>query len=348
MTFPLPPLRDVAHLPFDTVIDTRSPAEYAEDHLPGAINLPVLSNEERAHVGTIYTQQSPFGARKIGGALVARNIAAHLDGPLARYDGSWQPLIYCWRGGQRSGAFTLWLREVGWRAQKLAGGYQAYRRAVVSQLYDTPLAHKILLLDGNTGTAKTELLARVAERGGQTLDLEGFANHRGSVLGQRPGGQPSQKMFETRISAALASMDPERPVLVEAESSKVGDLLVPPALWTAMRAASRLQLRAAREDRVRYLCRAYADLFADLPLFKSCLALLTPMQGHARIAQWHAWAEAGAFEDLVADLIDRHYDSRYANKRDEARETTASLDVSLDAAGLDRAAETILARLGPV
>ncbi|MEM9248737.1 MAG: tRNA 2-selenouridine(34) synthase MnmH [Pseudomonadota bacterium] len=345
MTFALPSLQDLGHLPFDTLIDTRSPAEYAEDHIPGAINLPVLSNEERARVGTIYTQESPFLARKIGGALVARNIAAHLDGPLADHDGAWQPLIYCWRGGQRSGAFTLWLREVGWRAEKLAGGYRAYRRAIVAQLYDTTVPHRILLLDGNTGTAKTELLQRVARLGGQVLDLEGLANHRGSVLGLRPGGQPSQKMFETRISAALAGMDPEQPVLVEAESSKVGDLLVPPALWLAMRAAPRVQLHATPQDRVRYLCRAYADLFADLPLFKERLALLTPMQGRARIAEWHGWAEAGDFPRLVADLIDRHYDARYANKRDAGREGATPLSVSLDDAGLDRAAAALVSHM---
>jgi len=346
MTFPLPPLADLPHLPFDTLIDTRSPAEYAEDHIPGALNLPVLTNEERARVGTIYTQESAFKARKIGGALVARNIAAHLEGPLADKDGGWQPLVYCWRGGQRSGAFTLWLREVGWRAEKLQGGYQSYRRAVVRHLYDAPLPHRLLLLDGNTGTAKTELLARVAARGGQAIDLEGLANHRGSVLGLRPGGQPTQKLFETRLSAALAALDPARPVLVEAESSKVGDLLIPPSLWKPMRQAPRLRLVAPPGDRVRYLCRTYADLFADLPLFKARLALLAPIQGRARVAEWHRLAEAGTFEPLVADLIEHHYDRRYANKRDES--SGDSLSLTLDEAGLDRAADEIVARLARI
>ena len=346
MKTPLPPLAELPRLPFDTVIDTRSPAEYAEDHIPGAINLPVLSNEERARVGTIYTQDSPFTARKIGGALVARNIAAHLEGPLAEKEGDWQPLVYCWRGGQRSGAFGLWLREVGWRVRTLEGGYQAYRRAVVALLYDTALPHRIVLLDGNTGTAKTELLHRVAARGGQILDLEGLANHRGSVLGLRPGGQPSQKAFETRIAAALVALDPARPVLVEAESSKVGERLVPPALWAAMRAAPRLRLAAPVEDRVRYLCRAYADLFADLPLFKDRLALLTRLQGHARIAEWHALAEAGAFETLVHDLVARHYDSRYARHRQGHAAPAAEIALRLDTAGLERATDALMRHLG--
>lgn len=340
MRFELPPLSDLPNLPFDTLIDVRSPDEFAEDHMPGAINLPVLSNDQRAEVGTIYTQDSPFKARKIGGALVAQNIAAHLQGPLADMDGAWQPLIYCWRGGQRSGAFGLWLTEVGWRARVVKGGYQSYRRAVVQQLYETPLSERMILLDGYTGTAKTELLHLAAARGVQILDLEGMANHRGSVLGIRPGGQPSQKMFETRISAALAAMDPARPILVEAESSKVGELLVPPSLWKAMQRAPRIGLEASAEDRTRYLCRAYADLFADLPLFQGQLAKLVRLQGHAKIAEWQQQASEGKFEPLVRDLIDRHYDQRYRNSS-QGRAPQRTLTITLDEDGLRTAANQL-------
>ena len=131
-------LCDLGALPFDQVIDVRSPAEYAEDHLPGAISLPVLSDAERARVGTIYVQEDRFLARKIGAALVARNAAAHIEGPLADRDGGWRPLVYCWRGGQRSGAFTGILQQIGWRAETIAGGYRSYRRLVVAALYDSP------------------------------------------------------------------------------------------------------------------------------------------------------------------------------------------------------------------
>lgn len=348
MPITLTALTDLADLPFDDLLDVRSPAEFAEDHVPGAMSLPVLSNEERARVGTIYVQEAPFKARKIGGALVARNIAAHLEGPLAGMEGGWRPLIYCWRGGQRSGAFGIWLREVGWRAETLVGGYQSYRRAVVAQLYDGSLPHRVMLLDGNTGTAKTELLHMVAARGEQVLDLEGLANHRGSVLGIRPGGQPSQKMFESRISAALAALDPGRPVLVEAESSKVGDLLVPPSLWKAMRAAPRLHLEAEAGARARYLCRAYADLFADLPAFQRQLGLLVRLQGREQVEAWQAQAAAGAFEPLVRDLIDRHYDGRYRKSRERVPDPAATIALDLDAAGLDRAADRIAAIMGAV
>lgn len=348
MRIDLPPLTRLSALSYDTVIDVRAPAEFAEDRLPGAINLPVLSDAERARVGTIYVQEAPFKARKIGGALVARNIAAHLDGPLAGKDGAWRPLVYCWRGGQRSGAFALWLREVGWRVDTLAGGYQSYRRAVVAQLYDHPVPHRIVLLDGDTGTAKTALLHRVAARGGQIVDLEGLANHRGSVLGIRPGGQPSQKMFESRISAALAALDPTRPVLIEAESSKVGNLLVPPALWKAMRTAPRIQITAQPEERARYLCRAYADLFADLPAFQHQLGLLARIQGHARVAKWQEMAAEGAFEPLVRDLIDCHYDSRYRRARQGTPEPALHVTTTLDADGLDRTADGVCAAMAEI
>ena len=228
MALTFPTLADLLAHGHDTIIDVRSPAEFAEDRIPGAVNMPVLSNEERARVGTIYVQQSPFLARKIGAAMVFRNAARHVEGPLAGHGGGWRPLVYCWRGGQRSGSFSYLLREIGWRSETVAGGYRSYRRLVHRALYDTPLDRRVVLLDGYTGTAKTDLLRLLAARGEQVIDLEGLANHRGSVLGLRPGGQPAQKGFETRIAAALVALDPARPVIIEAESTKIGELSLPP------------------------------------------------------------------------------------------------------------------------
>ncbi|RDW11693.1 tRNA 2-selenouridine(34) synthase MnmH, partial [Paracoccus thiocyanatus] len=190
-------LSDPALAGFDTIIDTRTPLEYAEDHLPGAINLPVLSNEERAQIGTIYKQVSPFDARKLGGAMVAANAARHIAGPLAGFGGGWRPLVYCWRGGQRSGAFTSILSQIGWRAERLEGGYKAWRALVVARVA-APVAAPVLVLDGNTGSAKTEILARLAAARPSGRRPGGLANHRGSLFGAMPGGQPSQKRFESR------------------------------------------------------------------------------------------------------------------------------------------------------
>ena len=229
---------------YDTVIDVRSPAEFAEDHIPGAISLPVLDNEERARVGTIYKQQSPFLARKLGAALVFRNAADHIEQRLSHHEGGWRPLVYCWRGGQRSGSFAWMLGQIGWRSESIEGGYRTYRRLVNATLYDLPLPHRLVALDGFTGTAKTELLKRAAVRGVQVLDLEGCAEHRGSLLGATGQPQPSQKRFETRLAGVLSGLDPVRPVLVEAESSKIGERIVPPSIWDAMKVAPRIVVEA--------------------------------------------------------------------------------------------------------
>jgi len=194
------------HAGFDSVIDVRSPAEFAIDHVPGAINLPVLSNDERAEVGTLYVQTSPFEARKIGGALVMKNIAQHLSGVLSDKPRGWKPLVYCWRGGQRSGAMTWALAQVGWKSEQLKGGYKTYRALVKDALYDREMTRPVVLLDGNTGTAKTELLQILAARGVNVLDLEALANHRGSVFGGMAAPQPSQRMFERDILSALEAM----------------------------------------------------------------------------------------------------------------------------------------------
>lgn len=309
---------DLSHLidhGFDEVIDVRSPAEWAEDRVPGAMNLPVLDNDERARVGTIYKQVNPFAARKIGAALVARNAAAHIEGPLADRHGGWRPLVYCWRGGQRSNSFAMILGQIGWRVEVLEGGYKTWRGLVTRALYDTPLASPVVMLDGNTGTAKTEVLAHLAALGVQVLDLEGLANHRGSLFGARAGGQPAQRGFESALAVAMARLDPAQPVVVEAESSKVGNCRLPPMLWKAMQAAPRIEIAAPLAARARYLARAYADLTADRAELSRVIGLLRPLHPASVIADWHAMAAAGAFEPLAAELMERHYDPRYLGHR---------------------------------
>lgn len=348
MALTLSSLADLADHGFDTVIDVRSPAEYAEDHLPGAINLPALSDAERARVGTIYTQESPFTARKIGAALVARNVAAHLDGPLAGMEGGWRPLVYCWRGGQRSGSVATILREIGWRVEVLKGGYRSYRRAVVDSLYETAMPAPVVLLDGNTGTGKTELLARVSALGGQVLDLEGLARHRGSLLGGQPGGQPGQKAFESALAAQVVALDPARPVLVEAESSKIGDLILPPKLWEAMCAAPRIVVEAPPAARAAYLARAYADLAEAPEVLSERLSGLVPLQGRERVAGWQVLAREGAVELLAGELIAAHYDPRYAKSRERrvGRVLGRVTAEALDGAEMDRLARALNELLG--
>ncbi|MBI1395011.1 MAG: tRNA 2-selenouridine(34) synthase MnmH [Betaproteobacteria bacterium] len=297
---------------FDTVIDVRSPSEFAEDHVPGAISCPVLDDGERARVGTLYKQVSPFEARKVGAAIVARNIAGHIEARFLERPRNWRPLVYCWRGGKRSGSMTHILREVGWNAKQLEGGYKAFRRAVVSDLGTLPERLSFRVICGLTGSGKSRLLSALAERGAQVLDLEQAAAHRGSVLGDLPANpQPAQKHFETLLWQALRAFDAACPVYVESESKKIGALHVPDALIARMRASECLRVETDRAARVRLLAEEYAHFFDDPDRLVDRLRTLRPLHGHAVIERWAELVDARDWDTLVAELLERHYDPSY-------------------------------------
>ncbi len=306
---------DPAFAGVDDIIDVRSPSEFAEDHLPGAINLPVLDDDERARVGTIYKQVSPFDARKLGASLVAANAARHLRETLADRDGGWKAIVYCWRGGQRSGSFAGILKQIGWRIDTIEGGYKSWRSLVVDRVQTGPIAAPVVVLDGNTGSAKTAILQRLAARGVQVIDLEGLARHRGSLFGAFAGGQPSQKCFEGQLAIAIETLDPARPVLIEAESSRVGDLLIPKALWRAICAAPRIRLEVPLHERAAYSVRDYGDVVTDPARLCAITASLAPLHPAARIEIWQAQARDGDWRGLAEGLMRDHYDPRYLRHR---------------------------------
>lgn len=294
-------------------IDVRSPTEYADDHLPGAASHPALSDEERARVGTLHAQVSAFEARRVGAALVARNIAAMLEGPFAGRPRDWTPLVCCWRGGQRSRSLTYLLNEIGWRAVQLDGGYRAWRRHVVARLQTLPQEFRYRVVCGLTGSGKSRLIGALAEEGAQALDLEALARHRGSLLGDLPGDpQPSQRAFETALLVALERFDPARVVYVESESRKIGALQLPDALLSAMRAADCVRVATPSALRIALLKEEYAHFFDDRAALEARFARLVPLHGKATIERWTATAAAGDWDALVADLLTRHYDPMYA------------------------------------
>ncbi len=342
------PPAGVADVPgFEAVIDVRSPAEFAEDRLPGAINLPVLDDAERARVGTLYTQVSPFEARKVGAALVARRIAGHLESVMRDQPRRWRPLVYCWRGGQRSGAFVTWLRLIGWDARQLEGGYQAWRRDVIARLAALPPTLQFQVVSGPTGSGKTRLLQALAGQGAQVLDLEALAGHKGSVLGAVPGiEQPSQKAFETLLAQALAAFDPQQPVFVEAESRRIGRLHLPGTLVERMRASPCTAIEAGAAERVRFLLRDYAYLGDDRPALQASLAHLKGLQSNETLARWTRWAAEGELTLLFSELIAMHYDPAYGRSQRSSyvhhQAASAVRLGTLDDAGFAAAATEVL------
>jgi tRNA 2-selenouridine synthase len=336
---------------FDEVIDVRSPAEFALDHVPEAVNGPVLDDAERAQVGTLYEQVSPFDAKKIGAALVSRNIGRHIDEHFRSHGRSWRPLVYCWRGGQRSAAMAHVLRQIGWNAATLDGGYRAYRREVLAQLDELPGELRFRVLCGATGSGKSRVLEALAARGAQVLDLERLACHRGSLLGDLPGEpQPSQKMFDSQVWDALRGFDPARPVHVEAESKKIGQLQVPAALLERMRAGECLRLEVPAAERGRFLIEEYKHFLAEPAALKEKLRCLTAHYGHDVVGRWLGQADSGSWADLVADLLHTHYDPSYLHATtrnyllyDSGRRLSLE---RLDEAGIESAAAEI--SLSPV
>ena len=297
---------------FDEVIDVRSPGEYAIDHYPQARNCPVLDDTERARIGTAYKQTSAFEAKRMGAALVARNIAHHLETSFHERARDWRPLVYCWRGGGRSDAMCEILRRVGWRAARLRGGYRAYRRAVIEELTVRPQRHRFYVIAGRTGSAKSRVLVALQTLGAQTLDLERLARHRGSVLGEMPGEpQPTQKMFESLLWHALRHLDPEQPVFVEAESRKVGNVQIPGALIDAMRGAPCLMLDVPEPVRVAFLLGEYRHFLSDPDSLCNRLDALSAHYGNTAIEGWKSMARAGDHEQLVRVLLRMHYDPAY-------------------------------------
>ena len=299
---------------FDAVVDARSESEFAEDHLPGAVNWPSLNDEERALVGTLYKQVSPFEARKKGAALVSANVSRHIDRELLDKPKSWQPLVYCWRGGKRSGSLALVLDQIGFKVSLVEGGYKAFRGAVLDQLPELAQRLSYRVVCGPTGSGKTRLLHALAAAGAQVLDLEGLAHHRSSVLGLIPGEpQPTQKAFDTRVWDALRRFDPARPVYVESESKKVGNVTVPESLMTAMRASPCLRVELSDDERVKLLLEDYEFFVHDPQLFCRRLAALTELRGKAVVERWQALVQEGDMETVVRELLKTHYDPGYAS-----------------------------------
>ena len=297
---------------FDTIIDARTEAEYAEDHLPGAVNWPTLTNEERIVVGTMYKQINQFEAKKRGAAMAARNIAGHIEREILDKPKDWRPLAYCWRGGKRSGSLSLILDQIGFKTTLVDGGYKAFRAAVVADMEYQAQRLNFRVVCGTTGSGKTRLLHALAAQGAQVLDLEGLANHRSSVLGAVPGvPQPTQKRFDTLVWDTLRKFDPARTVFVESESKKVGNVSIATPLVERMRASPCINLTLSHDERIELLLEDYDFFVEQRDFFCERLDALVEARGKAVVEAWKAQVNTGDLHPVVSELLTEHYDPVY-------------------------------------
>lgn len=333
----------------DTIIDVRSPAEFAADHLPGAISAPILDDRERAQVGQVWHQDSPFQARRIGAAIASRNIARMLEEDFSERPPDWQPLVYCWRGGDRSAALASILASVGWRTRVLEGGYRAFRRHVIDELEERPGHLRWHVIAGRTGSGKSLLLQALQERGEQVVDLEGLARHRGSVLGLPPGTrQPSQKAFETALWDVLRRLDPARRVFVESESRRVGRCHLPNGVIEAIHNASCTRLQAPMSLRVRLLLEQYRHFIDDPAQLTTRLDRLLELHGHVRINAWKELIAQQRWPEFVESMLVLHYDPAYGRSmRSNFRHFEAGDTLTLEDAddAIERVATALAARV---
>jgi tRNA 2-selenouridine synthase len=330
----------------DEIIDVRTPAEFQIDHIPGAVNFPVLSNEERIIIGTKYKQESAFEAKKHGAVLIARNIAHHIDTVFKDRPKNWKPLIYCWRGGKRSGAMTHFLRQIGWQAEVLEGGYKNYRAYVVETLQEIPPKYRFQVITGKTGSAKSKILEELIYQGRQVLHLEDLAKHKGSVLGgSLLEEQPSQKYFESQILRKLKEFSTDDIVFIEAESKKIGTLQVPDTLMDSIRKSPCIRIEATIKARVDFLIDDYAYLIKNPSQLLKKLSLLKNIVGKEQLLQWEKHIHGGSWEALVESLLQLHYDRLYERSQENNFDTYASAPVfqteNLTAEGIEDLAQKI-------
>ncbi len=287
------------------VVDVRSPGEFLQGHIPGAVNIPLFSDEERAEVGTTYKQVSQEDALLLGLELVGPKMADFVRQAKALAPEK-EVLVHCWRGGMRSGSFGWLLETAGMKVGTLVGGYKAFRDEVFSG-FEVP--QNIVILGGKTGSGKTEILQQLRELGEQVIDLEGLAHHKGSsygAIGQLP--QPSTEHFENCIYAQWRQLDPTRRVWVEDESRTVGRCLIPEKIWEQMQAAPLVLVDMDKAVRIERLVREYAWFDTNL-LYEATNRI------QKRLGGQHHKAAIAALDQkdfaTVADITLTYYDKAY-------------------------------------
>ncbi|HET7792491.1 MAG TPA: tRNA 2-selenouridine(34) synthase MnmH, partial [Rhizobacter sp.] len=299
---------------YDLIIDARSPREFSDDHIPGALNLPVVVDDEYAAVGTLHRTDT-HAAYLLGVQQALRNIADDIAEHIAPLPRHARILVYCFRGGKRSELWSSALRIIGFKVDVLRGGWRNYRRWVREGLDTLPRNFRFKLVAGPTGVGKTRFLAALRTLGEQVIDLEGIAHHRGSVLGEVPGEpQPTQKQFDSDLLAQLRLLDPDRPVWLESESKRIGRVQLPVSLFEAMQTSPVVLLGAPMASRVQLWHDEYPNLAADPKRVVSLLGALADTKmlvGNKEFAAWEQLAASGDTRELFARVMEHYYDPLY-------------------------------------
>lgn len=288
---------------YHLILDVRSPHEYADSHIPTAINIPVLSDEEHERIGTLY-KHSPFEARIFGASLICKNVSKELLKLKETIHPSQKILIYCARGGQRSLSLALILSSIGYQIYRLEGGYKLYRSHVASALA-LPREERFLTLVAPTGSGKSELIEAIS----WGLDIEGIASHMGSSFGDIKGGQPSVKMFQNLLFERLHALRHEPLIAVESESKRLGNLILPAPLYERYKNAPKVFIASSLEARIKRTFESYASI---TPIF-----FHNAMQKIARYMKKEAWEEAqrsfevGNLMKCAEILLVEYYDKVY-------------------------------------
>lgn len=291
-------------------IDVRSEREFSEGTIPGAVNIPLFDNEERARIGIIYTQESPKKAMETGLGIASGKLPS-LYKKFENIAGKKPVMLFCWRGGMRSKSLAAVLDVMGLNVFRLSGGYKAYRRSLV-EFFEAEFPFHVVVLRGNTGTGKTELLQKLKAEGYPVIDLEGLSNNRGSVFGSVGLGlQPTQKQFESLLFKELANYQNHPFLLVECESKRIGRVSLPNSLFQAMQEGTQILIYDTVENRAKRLVREYTLVPEMLEELKTALERLKKRLGKGNIEELIHLLEIKKYEEFAKKLIIEYYDLLY-------------------------------------
>lgn len=312
-------VEELKTLDHPVLVDVRSEGEFAEATIPGSVNLPLLNNDERAQVGTTYTQTSPSQAREIGLRIISPKLpdlvkkAEELSrkGPL---------VLFCWRGGMRSKSLASVIDLMGVPVYRLQGGYKAFRRQIV-EYFQRDIPFHVVVLRGNTGVGKTDLLGRLRAEGYPAIDLEKLAKNRGSVFGAMGlGTPPSQKDFEAALYEEMESLGDHSYIIVECESKRIGRVTLPVRFFEAMQNGTQVLLYDTMENRVKRLLKEYTSVPNAMEEIDKALERLTKTLGHIKVQEFRRLLEAGHLDVFTERLLREYYDHLYAYPNEPSSE----------------------------